>query len=1314
MNKKKLNKSLYEKEKKLKNNKINCVNSGINQNLTEIDPLKHNSFRVSKKINNVAKSKKNFTNRKSKKKIQKIALKNNHRSNNSNELPFSIEMDNLLEETNNENNLKVNKKHIIRVNTNRNKNNRNLILNQCKTKIKSKNNIINRNFEEIELFKNISGINIIKYDIKNNIYEPKKEYNIEKIIYIQNWWRNKLIANKNEINQILSLIKIIKKVFLRKEFFIIKNKIPSISYFFHKWNNKINRIKIIHQLLSYSNKEQNKILFNKKPNSNINLKFDRKCINKSKKNSKDKYYKSNKLLNKNKKFISISTTNDISKSKEKINHCYTTKNNKNLNYINYTINNNNNLSNKESKIFSPKVNSITERYGSPINHLKKKSKIKKSPLVKDLNKINSFTIKKSKNNEKKLNKINSKGTNKKVNNVKNTKTNVPEKMIIPKIISNNINQNNNDNISKSKNENKLNCEENDHSQFNNYIININKKNNDIAQNYHYLSKGEKKGKEFNENFNLIINTNSNLTDNKAQYLNTEVNRYKINSVFKNEIKKTNSKVYENCLYKYNKYQNYCSQEKKELDNPNILNNNKYIIKNNYNMSINKNSKLNKKEKENLVSNNELLTNRNNLKFHYKTNISIENMPKNETDSAITNINSFDTISNNKNKKINNKNMTINIYFNFWKEYINKKIILQKLIKITEKKKFHKYIIKMMYKMLINILNHMSQIKRNNMKEIKIYNYNKGNGDIINNININNYIHYDDYKSFQKNKNRNPNILSKIKEFKSSNNNSQFQYFNTKLSISNSMTDKIVDINQQNNNFEELISNKINSEKDKLNNNFHNNSGYLKHKILNNFNNDKLENGIIVDQINQLKMVFNLIERYHNNKNKKNKSYTLFSCFNKWKNLSLSLRRNNITKSFDKKLNTPKINEKIINLKPFNSTKNQHNSSNNSFKKNLSLNKISPKIINVINVQNYNENNNYNYNFKCMPIKDFNLYDQNQRNTYGYNENEQLITLTNNENAINSNINNNMNLNSTTFLTRSDNKHKHPNIIYHKKKLGNTYINNNFNFNFNNNIDSISNDYYKFEKKVNYQLSPLFLDNNRSGIFIPDYNRGIYNIQNNLNKNSQTVFAEKSSNNLTFCSYEDMYPEQKYGIKKINKIEEKEVNFIGSSNIKKNIYIKKPHCDTNRTKNYIIEQNNIKTSSFKNDESENNKNLIKTLNIHFGKNNLETKSHKYITINEENKLINDKLKISLTKKNFNQKNDNNSIRNENNNKINKTMEINNKLNEKILNNKILLTNFDCEGKIIKQKLNNMNKTFIIYSGKRNDFKVDNLKVNHFSF
>ena len=312
-------------------------------------------------------------------------------------------------------------------------------------------------------------------------------------------------------------------------------------------------------------------------------------------------------------------------------------------------------------------------------------------------------------------------------------------------------------------------------------------------------------------------------------------------------------------------------------------------------------------------------------------------------------------------------------------------------------------------------------------------------------------------------------------------------------------------------------------------------------------------GKIQDKINKLKIVFNKLDNNKNiiNNNKSNKSnkclYSLINCFEKWKNFIL---------------NFPKINQKIISFKPSNSKieslnnpTNNNKIDNTSVNNNLNLNKMSPKIINVINVQNYNENNNYNYNFKCLPMKDIPFYEIKQRNSC---------------NCINEHLNIN-------------------NKIYHKKKLGNNLINNNYNCN--NNIENMRN---CFNKKFNNEDKQKFDTYDTSSIILP--------FQSN---NSEIISLEK--NNIFY----EEHPEEKFGFKKLDKIQEKEINFSENLNIKNNnkLYVKKQNFE----KKHIFFKNktsNIKTA----------KNMIKSLNIQFDNKNQEI-------IKRDKNFANDNLKLN---------------------------------------------------------------------------------------
>ncbi len=1339
--------------------------------MQQINPLKNNSYIVYQKISN------NLNGNQNKNKIKKKNQDSNARIKhasisgkyNSNDLSSNFGMENLtqvnsnIEEMNYGSNSILSKNHFIKVNTKRNKNLS--LINQSRT-IKMSSEF--KNLEETGLFAGISEINIFKNnDSKNKklIFEPKKLYDINKVIYIQKWWKEFLLKNKEKY-AFLYLNLCIKKIILLKVFISLKNIFPPVNYFLHKWNDKVNKLNIFHQLIINKSKlKKNKL--NKKNKLMINTKIEPKCLKKrikskgdSVKNSKDKYNKSNKLINNKTKFISINTNTETSKNKEKNSYCRTTKNNKKLNYINYTLNNNNNNNTKKSMPCSPIDNSKIERHISPLNILQKKINIMKASISKDKKKYESNTIKKNnkrnKKNEDMSNRVKSKTLMNKIGNGK----------CMDKIDNLNLYNRNSNYISSSKRKSEVqpnydNCSLvlQEDSQFSKYILNINKKDIVITHRCHNYSKGDKKERLFSEECSLYKYCKTNKNNSKSHYFNTDSNNCKIDSLFSNKVNKF-SNVNDNCLYKVNKNQNYCYNENNDLNKQNQYNyNNNIIVNKHNNIPINKKRNAHRKNKGKF----DLKNNKNN------NNYQAECLTVNENNSTISKVSKRE---NSSYEKV--KNIKVNKYFYYWKKSIDKKNILNKLSKITKflkhlnryllqnsmkilirsyaKDKFYKCIKWLIIKQIIKVIMRIDEYKKKNLKEIKIvkknkynnilFNFNreKGNRDIINNIKINSYIYYDDTKLFKKRKARSPNLLSRISESKTFNNNSQLDYFETRLTLSNSISDKLININKKGikNNDEEITSKiytKDESEKNYSKKYYNDNSGFLSHKMINDFNGEKLESGVIVDQINQLKMVFNLLEQ-QKSKNKKEKSYTLLDYFKKWKLFSLNYKKN---KSVDMKLNTPKISEKIINLKPFQASKIIKNSMsdnpiNLSLNKNFGLNKMSPKIINVINVQNFNENNNYNYNFKYMPIKDIPIYPQKPRNTCSYNNidklNSDLNNLTNCENTNNAGEKNNVELNSTSFLIPNENRHINQKIIYHKKKLNQNFISNN-NFELNNNIYKISNNsdvnnYYKNNPKNSYKSQLFFLDNNQAQILMPEFNNRIYNFENNGDMRlGKPFYREKSFNNKYSCIYKtqlENIPENKYifDFKNIRPIEEKEINFMeNGNNPRNNIYIKKQHYEYNPKNlgnDYNI-QNNIKTNLFGNDENEKKDNLIKCLNIQFGKTNKvlanndknnNEDSNKCITISEDNsvksKIMENRGKISLRKKNCKRKLDDEIIKTENKEEINKTINLMNEFNKiKIENenneNNNNLNNNICDMPLKKRR---QNQTFVIYSNTKEDF------------
>ena len=1266
---------------------------------------------------------------------------NVHRPSESNDLSLSygmgslINIDKTMEGMNNEGSSK-DKKLLIKVNTKRHQLNGNL--SQINTN-KAKRII---NLKENGLLQNLNEINNINHKSPKN---KKNEYNndMKKITLIQKWWKNIYDKNTKKLNSISFLVACVKKIFCLKIFELIKRKFPSIDYFFHKWNDKVTKLKIINHLLKKVKKTRNK-----KDKCDINNKLIKKSTNKNnQEKSKDKNQKSKLLKTKKKTNLILNNINiETTKTKE----CQTTKHNKKGNLINFTLNTNVGYNNKKKTTpYSPIMISTTERNISPINILNKNLCIRKPQKSNYFEKNISSTNKDSnKNKERKSNKMNE------INNEKNSKKKLGEKIHKLKVIKNTDNNKQVNNFTNSsKNENNFNLVENPRilqsSRLNNYILNIDKKDMNISQMHCNYNKKTKKENRLNNN----SNKNSN---NKSLHFNTEVNSNKINSIFK--MNKQNTKVYENCLYKDNKYQNYYSPINKELYKK--INHKDNLVLFNKNVIL-------KKEKGILSS----VKDFNNLKknkFSYNT--------INETNSTLSKVSSIDNASYRKMKKGKHKNININKYFFDWKEYVDKKNIIkklninskliyylnhctnnislkksfEKLIRAYKKEKLHDCFKNMVIKMIINIIKKVAEYKSNYINETKNKNngkffcYKKRSGDIINNININNYINYGDYKLFHKRKARSPNVIPKFKKSKTIKNSSQFNYYGTKLSLSNSSSSKIIDANEQKkpislntfdyNDNDNIIEEDINYRNVTNYNEKYN--GYTKGRCMN-YNDTKIDNktqkiedGVIVDQINQLKMVFNLLERHNLQNNKSIKKFSLPNCFDKWKLLS-----------FNKNLCPHKINEKIINLKPFQNSKiiqsNIGNSIDISLKKKYKENKSSPKIINVINVQNYNENNNYNYNFKCLPIKDTQIYALNQRNSYDcYNIdklNSDFTNLTyNDNNVINANINNNFNLNTTSFFILNDNKNTNQNIVYHKKKLDKTYINHNSN-NFLVN-DTNLNNFYRYNKG-NYASSLYFIGHNKSQIILPDFDNKIYNLKKNTKVNqtqsqSQSIYRDRDSsfNNIPSCISQDPFPELKYGFEKKNHIEEKEINFFENtnntnSNNNQNIYVKKQSGESKKSKFFSNNHKFIKTSVFNIDENENekdknNRNLIKTLNIQFGNsdkllensdNFLYNDNNKFITIKKDKEQDNKKRntdkysKSSLSIKNYKNIFDDKKIK-----KCHKYRETNiiKNLSKNAYCNITSVTEFDYKDLMQMKK----NQTFVFYPKLIEDFEEPNLKAN----
>ena len=424
----------------------------------------------------------------------------------------------------------------------------------------------------------------------------------------------------------------------------------------------------------------------------------------------------------------------------------------------------------------------------------------------------------------------------------------------------------------------------------------------------------------------------------------------------------------------------------------------------------------------------------------------------------------------KNKKYNlYKKLYVKKYLSLWNIITIKSKILFYLIKASKQIKlkiyFYKYIKYILLKSLKMILLNkyfikykdiiikrllIRQLKAYKLKKNNIINNNHNNyndnlkvGDIINNININNFINY---TNFIPKTTKNCNIVSNSANLNSNNSHSyyksHFQYF------------------KNFNNREELNLINNNNSNFKLNNNYNLNSINKNENQLSINVNKK--NKILVDQINQFKMIFNLLEQHY-----KSKKLSLINYFNKWKKYSLKNSR---------KKN--KIKEKIINFRKIN-IQNINNNKHNQINDNIS---------------NYNNKNTINFNkYDTSHISFYTMQTKNEIKPIQY------IKIKNN--------------NKKNYSSRESNN------------INNDEIFNNNSLNRNNN------------KKIRY------IDINKN---IFDYSSESSIFKNNIN--SEIIYHKKilyhnhisNMSNLS-SNFKGVY-KNKYGFKKINQIEEREVHF----------------------------------------------------------------------------------------------------------------------------------------------------------------------------
>ena len=800
-----------------------------------------------------------------------------------------------------------------------------------------------------------------------------------------------------------------------------------------------------------------------------------------------------------------------------------------------------------------------------------------------------------------------------------------------------------------------------------------KKNNNIQikENNLFINNEDK------ELISLISKNNNNSNNIKPKedifYYNTEMNSNIINTIHNMNNSGRICKIYKNCLNEGNK---------------------------NYHPKIGGNTPKNKKE--NLLYNSSPIANKNNNTPFLKKNVS----PKNSTsiknhDKINLNINIRNFNEQNDNNiifkrcettsinPINNnlynlfkKNLEIKKIFNYWKDYSIKTKILYRLLKKTKilniirqsNSSIIKRIIKILNICILNkyfnkykdiyykgkLLQNLKYTKNKVIKCINIPILHKKSFDIINNININNYINYSDFnnnKIFKK-RSQSPVILSKLvmfsKEGNSINNDnnnnlndmnyignifdeqnkniSNIRYYENMRNYDNddfisfAKTDRLQDNNNfisENKEFQKNLNKKI-INLSGLNIKIKNNKNYKQQNRINNnifdsdSNNQPKEKIIInkknsiIDKVNQLRMVFNLLEQHENRNN------NLYNCFHKWlyetKINQKNIKNNGLFWSF---AGNNKLNINNMNIEEDNTKKECNKYSVYTYK---------GKDLNY----NYSGKKNFADMGKYTPVRGIKNFRSktsqkisNNQKLYDYNDIDMI--------DINKNLNLNVFNNESSSLTSSNYTNKFDtNMVYHKKKLitpniqqnnyNNCFLeyNNNINNIINNNSYNISN--YQNYKSMNLTNSNLYKNNNN--LYNDNVNLRNYELNNSIN----SLIPDNYCTNQ-YKSSKNVIQEKKIDLKKLNRIEEKEINFAlykrnnsynisnkinnDYNNINNNgdnikiIYRKVQNGFINNINNkkYCIYSNNIKKYDLKNELKQNMKrinNSFVNLSVNYGK------------------------------------------------------------------------------------------------------------------
>ena len=586
------------------------------------------------------------------------------------------------------------------------------------------------------------------------------------------------------------------------------------------------------------------------------------------------------------------------------------------------------------------------------------------------------------------------------------------------------------------------------------LDNINKKNNDIKLPFYQ---------------NTILNINNHAKFEKIKKLNNTINKnlkekYNIyNNTYNNKVKKKKiiqkDNIIQNKLnYYYNKNTNdktlyqkyYIFIDDDDNNSQSNTSKNKYINTEPNNKNYNNYNNINEKEgnyemKNFLTLNVSKKTNKINKDKYYK-------------------LRKFDTcpISCNNNKLNFYNNYNVKKYLSYWDRIIIKNKILYNFIEFSNQIKLRFLfcnrfiqIIFQTFKLLFMKI-YFSKYKDNINRKIilnklKLYLFNRKStnpllgpsnnkfscvtlqrGDIINNININNFINYT--------KDEINNLIPKIKDDYNLvsnsvklNSNTHSYYKSTLPYLNINNINNVDEINIMKNNFE------INNKYPKV---------YLNKKS------ELLPKGILVDQINQLRMVFNLLE-HHNGSNSDNISHLLINYFKKWKKLC----ENNLDKISNNKIS---LNYKKINIQ------NKNKKIRQNYERNINKNILSPnKAIKKADMEKvkYSKKpiNEISGNKYVKINQSKNIYKTRYANTFRGSENSEFFR---NDNIKIRYIDNTNKIISDNISDLSNNKYKFNSEIVYQKKILN--YNNNQISNLNNDINCLHKSIISESKLNNYK------------------------------------------------------------------------------------------------------------------------------------------------------------------------------------------------------------------------------------------------------